>query len=82
MPGCPTLASLRRDGVRGTMFVHELSQVRPGAALDYLAAMREEDPHANADAIEHLEHMQAFYSLMENFYARFSEAWAEAKAAM
>ena len=32
----------RRDGVSGSVFVHELSQVRPGAALDYLAAVRDE----------------------------------------
>ena len=36
------MASLTRDQVRGTTFVHELSQVRPGAALDYLQAMQEE----------------------------------------
>ncbi|MCH2173880.1 hypothetical protein MK489_24130 [Myxococcota bacterium] len=42
IPGCPTMESLGRDGVRGTMFVHELSQVRPGSALDYLQAMQEE----------------------------------------
>ena len=41
-PGCPNMESLARDKIRGTMFVHELSQVRAGAALDYLAAMREE----------------------------------------
>ena len=42
IPGCPTMASLTRDQVRGTTFVHELSKVRPGAALDYLQAMQEE----------------------------------------
>jgi hypothetical protein len=42
IPGCPTIAELRARGVRGTMFVHELSQVRPGAALDYLHAMDRE----------------------------------------
>jgi hypothetical protein len=41
-PGCPTLASLRRDEVSGSVFVHELSECRPGAALEYLAAVREE----------------------------------------
>jgi hypothetical protein len=41
-PGCPSLADLRADGVSGSVFLHELSQVRPGAALDYLAAVREE----------------------------------------
>jgi DNA-binding transcriptional regulator GbsR (MarR family) len=28
---------------------------------------------------EHLAHMHAFYALMEQFYARFEEAWAEAR---
>jgi hypothetical protein len=41
-PGCPSLADLRAGGTTGSVFVHELSQVRPGAALDYLAAAREE----------------------------------------
>ncbi len=38
-PGCPTLESLRRAGVRSSLFVHELSTVRPGAGPDYLAAV-------------------------------------------
>ena len=42
IPGCPTIAELRRRGVRGTMFVHELSQVHPGAALDYLRAIEKD----------------------------------------
>ncbi len=42
LPGGPTIESLRADDVRGTTFVHELTEVRPGAALDYLEAMREE----------------------------------------
>jgi hypothetical protein len=41
-PGSPAIAELRRDGISGSVFVHELSQVRPGAAIDYLAAVREE----------------------------------------
>jgi len=42
VPGCPSLAELQARGVRGSLFVHELSHVRPGAALDYLAAVRDE----------------------------------------
>ena len=38
----PHLATLARDGVTGSVFVHELTEVRPGAALDYLAAVRSE----------------------------------------
>ena len=41
-PGCPTLASLTQAGVRGSWFVHELSEVRPGAGPDYLAATLEQ----------------------------------------
>jgi len=40
-PGCPSLAELRANGVTGSVFVHEISEVRPGAALDYLASVRE-----------------------------------------
>ena len=40
--GCPSLADLRSDGVRASVFVHELSRCRPGAAREYLAAVREE----------------------------------------
>jgi hypothetical protein len=42
VPGCPNIESLTRDGVRGSLFVHELTEVRAGTALDYLAAVREE----------------------------------------
>jgi hypothetical protein len=42
VPGCPTIESLRRDEVSGSVLVHELSQCRPGAAPEYLAAVREE----------------------------------------
>ena len=41
VPGCPNIESLRRDDVRGSLFVHELTEVQPGTALDYLAAVRE-----------------------------------------
>lgn len=41
-PGCPTRATLAADAVQGTWFVHELSEVRPGAGPEYLAATREQ----------------------------------------
>jgi len=41
-PGCPSLADLRADEVHAPVFVHELSRCRAGAALDYLAAVRDE----------------------------------------
>jgi hypothetical protein len=40
-PGCPTTDELVAGGVRGSLFVHEITEVRPGAQLDYLAAVRE-----------------------------------------
>lgn len=40
-PGCPSLGELAARGVRGSLFVHELSQVRPGAGPDYLAAVHD-----------------------------------------
>jgi hypothetical protein len=53
-PGCPNIASLARDHVEGSLFVHELSEVRPGTALDYLAAVREERVPLLADYDHHL----------------------------
>jgi hypothetical protein len=41
-PGCPTRADLRAAAVTGSWFVHELSEVRPGAGPEYLAATRAE----------------------------------------
>jgi hypothetical protein len=40
--GCPTLTELTTEGVRGTLFVHEISRVRPGAGPEYLAAVFDE----------------------------------------
>ena len=40
-PGCPTIAQLTREHVQGTLFVHELTTVRPGTATEYLDAVRE-----------------------------------------
>lgn len=40
--GTRTLADLATEPVKGSVFVHELTQVRPGAGPDYLAATREE----------------------------------------
>lgn len=52
-PGCPTLASLAAGRVRGTWFVHELSEVRPGAGPEYLAAtLAERVPAMAARGIE------------------------------
>ena len=41
VPGSPTTAELVERGVKGTLFVQEITEVRQGAALDYLAAVAE-----------------------------------------
>ena len=48
-PGCPDRASLAVDRVLGTWFVHELSEVRPGAGPEYLAAVLEQRVPAMAE---------------------------------
>jgi hypothetical protein len=35
----PTTAELADRGVTGTLFIHQVLAVRPGAALDYLGAV-------------------------------------------
>jgi hypothetical protein len=40
--GTRTLADLEREPITATLFVHELTSVRPGAAGDYLDAVRDE----------------------------------------
>ena len=41
VPGSPSSDQLEAEGVKGTLFVHEVSTVRPGLGLSYLAAMDE-----------------------------------------
>lgn len=48
-PGCPSIAELKADGLNARVFVHELSRCRPGAALEYLAAVRDEWQPVAAD---------------------------------
>ncbi|MGH9136976.1 MAG: hypothetical protein ACRD0G_07995 [Acidimicrobiales bacterium] len=41
-PGCPTLDQLLAGGVRGSLFVHELTRVAQGAGDEYLTAVVDE----------------------------------------
>lgn len=41
-PDSPTDADLSRRNVRGTVFVHQLLQVKPGQQIEYLAAVAEQ----------------------------------------
>jgi hypothetical protein len=47
--GTPDLQKLRADEYTSPFFLHEVATVRPGAALDYLAAVREERAPILAD---------------------------------
>jgi hypothetical protein len=42
VPGSPTTDEMAASGVKGTLFVNEILTVRPGAQLDFLAAVVEE----------------------------------------
>ncbi len=49
VPGSPTTAQLAAEGVRGTLFVQQVLTVRPGSALEYLAAVAAEQVPVWAD---------------------------------
>lgn len=42
VPGCPTTVELVAAGMRAPLFVHELTEVKPGAQRDYLTVTREQ----------------------------------------
>jgi hypothetical protein len=42
VPGSPTTSEIAERGTKGSLFVHQLLQVRPGSGLDYLAAVVEQ----------------------------------------
>jgi len=42
VPGSPTTEEIKAAGIKGTLFVNEILQVRPGSALDFLAAVAAE----------------------------------------
>jgi hypothetical protein len=65
VPGCPTIESLARDGVTGSLFVHELTELRPGTALEYLAAVREDRVPLLA---EYDHQLVGLYEVMMNDY--------------
>jgi hypothetical protein len=42
VPGSPTTEEIAARGIKGTLFVNEILEVRPGSSLEYLAAVVEE----------------------------------------
>jgi hypothetical protein len=64
-PGCPNIDSLSDSGVKGSLFVHELTEVRPGTAIEYLDAVR----HVRAPLMaEYGHHLVGLYEVMMNDY--------------
>ena len=59
--GCPNMASLAADEVRGSLFVHEMTEVRPGTALEYLDAVREVRAPL---MVEYGHHLVGLYEVM------------------
>jgi DNA-binding transcriptional regulator GbsR (MarR family) len=60
-------------------FKHNMAIVRKNrrTAEQFLREFAAADSPAAAAATPHLEHMLAFYALMERFYASFSERWEQ-----
>ncbi len=58
-------------------FKHNMAIVRKNrrTAEQFLREFTSGSDEANQAAVPHLEHMLSFYSLMEGFYASFSERW-------
>jgi hypothetical protein len=48
-------------------------------AENFLMRIRAEDAAGSQETIANLEHMKAFYRLMEAFYQDFSEQWQKVK---
>lgn len=63
-------------------FKFNMATVRRNRSLAerYLRRMRQSD-QGDAETITNLEHMHAFYQLMESFYQDFSKRWEEVKQA-
>jgi hypothetical protein len=64
-PGCPNMTSLRDADVKGSLFIHEISEVRPGTALDYLDAVLNVRVPLMA---EYGHHLVGLYEVMMNDY--------------
>jgi DNA-binding transcriptional regulator GbsR (MarR family) len=62
-------------------FKFNMATVRRNRALAerFLMRLEAEGADERAGTIEHLEHMRAFYQLMESFYQDFSEQWERVK---
>ncbi|GAG44945.1 unnamed protein product, partial [marine sediment metagenome] len=57
VPGCPTTAEIKAGGIKGTVFVQQLLEVRPGTQVEYLAAVAAERAPLLAERGIHLTHL-------------------------
>jgi DNA-binding transcriptional regulator GbsR (MarR family) len=62
-------------------FKFNMATVRKNRELAnrFLARIQAKGPEEREETIKNLEHMQAFYELMESFYEDFSEKWRAVK---
>ena len=62
-------------------FKFNMATVRKNRELSerFLSRLRAEGPAGREETIRNLEHMQAFYELMESFYQDFSDKWTDIK---
>lgn len=62
-------------------FKFNMATVRKNRALAerFLTRLQAEDAEGCEETLENLEHMRAFYRLMEDFYQDFSEQWQKVK---
>jgi len=57
VPGCPTTAEIKQRGIKGTVFVQQLLEVRPGTQVEYLASVAAERAPLLAARGIHLTHL-------------------------
>ena len=62
-------------------FKFNMATVRKNRSLaeNFLTRLKAEDVDGSEETVENLEHMRAFYRLMEDFYQDFSERWEQVK---
>ena len=63
VPGSPTTPEIKDAGIKGTLFVNEILTVRPGSALDFLAAVNEQRKPLMA---EYGQHATGLYEVLNN----------------
>jgi hypothetical protein len=63
VPGSPNTEQIKASGIKGTLFVNEILTVRPGSALEFLAAATE---HRKPLLAEYGHHATGLYEVTSN----------------